>query len=218
MDDLPADPEHVPVNVAVRAPGQPAPRRSAPPGIVGVPPTRTVRATLTMAFRAEADELREQHDETVCLSILDGAQAVVIAMVPTTRAEPVTDHVGSRLPAFAAAGGRVLLAALPPKSVDAMLADSDLVTPTGHRLDGLGELHRILGRARANGYAEDVNETVPAQTCLAAPITGADGGALAAVTLCIPAGRMDAPRRAQLLDGLRIAAGRASATVRASAR
>jgi DNA-binding IclR family transcriptional regulator len=218
MDDPPADPEHVPVNVKVRAAGKAARRRPASAGVVGVPPTRTVQAALTMAFRAEAAELRTQHDETVCLSILDGAEAVVIAMVTTTRPEPVTDHVGSRAPAFAAAGGRVLLAALPPKAVDAMLAGVDLVTPTGHRLEGLGELHRILGRARANGYAEDVNETAHAQTSLAAPVTGADGGVLAAVALCVPAGRMNAPRRVQLLDDLRIAAGRASATVRAAAR
>ena len=110
----------------------------------------------------------------------------------------------------------MLLAALPPKSVDGMLADAELVTPTGHRLDGLGELHRILGRARAKGYADDVNETSPAHTCLAAPVSGAGGRVVAAVALCIPAGRMGAPRRAQLLADLRIAAGRASAAVRAA--
>jgi DNA-binding IclR family transcriptional regulator len=215
MDDLPADPEHVPVNVAVRAAGRAARRQPASSGVVGVPPTRTVRAALTMAFRAEAAELRDQHAETVCLSILDGPEAVVIAMLPTTRPEPVTDLVGSRVPAFAAAGGRVLLAALPPKSVDAMFAGAALATPSGRRLDGLGELHRVLGRARANGYADDVNETSPAHTCLAAPVSAAGGRVVAAIALCIPAERMGAPRRAQLLDDLRIAAGRASAAVRA---
>lgn len=202
----------------VRVPGEPARRQPAAPGIVGAPATRAVRAALTAAFRAEAAELHEQHDETVCLSILDGAEAVVIAAVASTRPEPTFHGVGSRLPAFAAAAGRVLLAALPAKTVDGMFAGADLVTPTGRRLNGLGELHRILGRTRGNGYAEDANETAAALTCLAAPVTDADGRPLAAVTLCVPAGRLDAPRRAHLVDDLRVAAGRASATVRAAAR
>jgi IclR family pca regulon transcriptional regulator len=215
MDDLPADPERDPVNVAVRAPGQTA-HRPAAPGVVAVPSTRAVPASLTAAFRAEAAELRDRHDETVCLAVLDRADAVVVAVAETARADAPIARLGSRRSAFAGASGRVLLAALPPEAVDAMYAGVELVTPTGHRLDGLGELHRILGRARANGCAEDVSETSPGLTCLAAPIAGAGGRVLAAIELCVPAGRMDAPRRAQLLDDLGIAAGRASAAVRAA--
>lgn len=199
----------------MRAPGQAAPRRPAASGVAAAPATRTVPAALTSAFRVEAAELRERHDETACLAVLDGTDAVFIAKDETPQpVRPVT-RVGSRLPAFASASGRVLLAALAPEAVDAAYADADLVTPTGRHLDGLGELHRVLGRTRANGYAESVNDTSPGLTCIAAPITGAGGRVLAAIALCIPAERMDAPRRAQMLDDLRLAAGRASASVRA---
>jgi DNA-binding IclR family transcriptional regulator len=216
MDDLPADPEHDPVNVAVRAPGQAAPRSPAAPGVVAAPATRAIPAALTEAFRAEAAELSDRHDETVCLHVLDGADAVLVSAVEPSRPDRVPARIGARLPAFAAASGRVLLAALAARTVDGMYAGNDLVTPTGRRLEGLGELHRILGRARANGHAENAGETAHGLTCLAAPVSGPRGRVLAAIAVCVPAERMDAPRRAQLLDDLRIAAGRASATVRAA--
>lgn len=177
--------------------------------------TRSSSSALAAAFRAEAAELRRLHDETACLVVLDGGDALFIAKVETTQAVRLVTRVGSRLPAFAAASGRVLLAALAPDAVDAMYAGGELVTPTGRRLDGLGELHRILGRARANGYAENVNETALGLTCLAVPITGTGGRVLAAMTLCVPAGRMDAARRERMLADLAVAAGRASATIRA---
>jgi DNA-binding IclR family transcriptional regulator len=177
--------------------------------------TRSSCSALTSAFQAEAADLRERHNETACLVVLDGADALFIAKVETTQAVRLVTRVGSRLPAFAAASGRVLLAAMAPEAVDALYAEAELVTPTGRRLDGLGELHRILGRARANGYAESVNETSLGLSCMAVPITGGGGHVLAALTLCVPAGRMDGPRRALLLADLRVAGARVSASVRA---
>ena len=69
----------------------------------------------------------------------------------------------------------------------------------------LGELHAILDRARADGYAENVNETSLGLQCMAVPITAAGGATVAAMTLCVPSGRIDRRRRMALLADLRAA-------------
>ncbi len=177
--------------------------------------TRSRSSALASAFEAEAAALLERHNETTCLVVLDGADALFIAKVETSQPVRLVTRVGSRLPAFAAASGRVLLAAMPPAGVDRLLAGTELVTPVGSRLRGLDELHAILDRARLNGYAENVDETALGLRCLAVPITGACGETLAAMTLCVPAGRIDGRRRRLLLADLRSAGLRASASLRA---
>jgi DNA-binding IclR family transcriptional regulator len=176
--------------------------------------TRSACSALVSAFEAEAAGLLARHDETTCLAVLDGTDALFIAKAETSQAVRLMTRVGSRLPAFAAASGRVLLAAQPPAAAEHLLAGVELVTPVGRRLRP-GELDRILDRARAEGYAENVNETSLGLRCLAVPIVAAGGATVAAMTLCVPSGRIDRRRRMVLLADLRTAGLRASATLRA---
>jgi DNA-binding IclR family transcriptional regulator len=176
--------------------------------------TRSACSALVSAFEAEAAGLLGRHDETTCLAVLDGTDALFIAKAETSQAVRLVTRVGSRLPAFAAASGRVLLAAQPPGAVARLLHGVELVTPVGRRMRP-GELDRVLHRARAEGYAENVNETSLGLHCLAVPIVAAGGATVAAMTLCVPSGRIDRRRRTALLADLRAAGLRASATLRA---
>jgi DNA-binding IclR family transcriptional regulator len=156
---------------------------------------------LTAGFQGVARRLVARHNETTCLTVLDGRDSVFIAKEETTHAVRLLTAVGSRLPAFAAASGRVLLADRPEEEVAALHEDCELVTPTGRRLDGLTELMRILHEARRRGYAENIDETALGLHCLAAPI-GPPGRVVAAITLCVPSGRMTAGRKRQMLSDL----------------
>jgi DNA-binding IclR family transcriptional regulator len=161
---------------------------------------------LTAGFQGVARRLLARHNETTCLTVLDGRDSVFIAKEETTHAVRLVTAVGSRLPAFAAASGRVLLADRPEEEVAALHEDCELVTPTGRRLDGLKELMGILREARRRGYAENIDETALGLHCLAAPI-GPPGRVVAAITLCVPSGRMTTGRRRQMLSDLIRAAG-----------
>lgn len=160
---------------------------------------------LTAGFHGVARRLVARHNETTCLTVLDGRDSVFIAKEETTHAVRLVTAVGSRLPAFASASGRVLLADRPEEEVAALHGDFELLTPTGRRLDGLKELMGILREARRRGYAENIDETALGLHCLAAPI-GPPGRVVAAITLCVPSGRMTGARkREMLLDLLRAA-------------
>jgi DNA-binding IclR family transcriptional regulator len=176
--------------------------------------TRSSCSALVSAFEAEAAGLLARHDETTCLVVRDDRDALFIAKVETSQAVRLVTRVGSRLPAFAAASGRVLLAAMPPADVDRLLGGLELVTPVGRRMRR-DELHQILDRARADGYAENVNETALGLRCMAVPITAAGGATVAAMTLCVPSGRIDRRRRGLLIADLRAAGLRVSAALRA---
>jgi DNA-binding IclR family transcriptional regulator len=156
---------------------------------------------LAAGFHGVARRLVARHNETTCLTVLDGRDSVFIAKEETTHPVRLVTAVGSRLPAFAAASGRVLLADRPADDVEALYEGCDLITPTGRRLDGLDELFEILSEARRRGYAENVDETALGLHCLAVPV-GPPGRVAAAITLCVPTGRMTAARRREMLPEL----------------
>ena len=156
---------------------------------------------LKAGFHGVARRLLDRHNETTCLTVLDGRDSVFIAKEETTHAVRLVTQVGSRLPAFAAASGRVMLADWPEDEVRALYDGYELVTPTGRRLDGVEELLAILAEARRRGYAENIDETALGLHCLAAPV-GLPGRVVAAVTLCVPTGRMSAARRREMIPDL----------------
>jgi DNA-binding IclR family transcriptional regulator len=130
---------------------------------------------------------------------------VFVAKQETTHPVRLVTAVGSRLPAFASASGRAMLADLRESEVSAMYKGSELVTPTGRRLRGLSELMTILRAARRRGYAENVDETALGLHCLAVPV-GPPGRVAGAITLCVPSGRMNAARKREMLPDLMVAA------------
>jgi DNA-binding IclR family transcriptional regulator len=158
-------------------------------------------SALTRNFHVVAARQLARHNETTCLTVRDGLDSVFIAKQETTQPVRLVAPVGSRLPAFASASGRVLLADLPGEEVAALYAGADLVTPTGRRLNGLAELESILRQARAKGYAESIDETALGLHCIAAPI-GGPGRVLAALTLCVPSGRITPGRRQEMVTDL----------------
>ena len=165
----------------------------------------TPASALTPAFRTVAARLVARHNETTCLTVLDGRDSVFVAKEETSHPVRLVTAVGSRLPAFASASGRAMLADLREADVEALYAGCELKTPTGRRLKGLHELHAILDETRRRGYGENIDDTALGLHCLAAPL-GPPGRVTAAMTLCVPSGRMNRARKRELVTDLLAAA------------
>jgi DNA-binding IclR family transcriptional regulator len=164
--------------------------------------SRTSDLPIVTGFRQAVAGLLERHDETVCLAVLDGADSVFIAIEETSQPVRLMTWVGRRAPAFASASGRVLIAAWTPAAVEAQFGGRELITPTGRRLDGVADLHRILDGVRRDGYAENDEDTAGGLYTASVPIVNDAGETLVAMTMCVPTSRAAADRRRQLVADL----------------
>src|SRR4029450_12396595 len=85
------------------------------------------------------EALSERVHESVSVTVLDGADIVYVARVPTKRIMTISLGLGSRLPAYCTSMGRVLLAELGPDELAAALPGS-LERHTEHTIVSLPDL------------------------------------------------------------------------------
>jgi IclR family pca regulon transcriptional regulator len=154
------------------------------------------------------EALSREVDESVSAAVLDGADIVYVARVPTRRIMSVRITIGTRFPAFATSLGRVLLAGLPGSAADAALAASDLAPLTARTLTDSTALHDELDRVRAQGWSLVDGELEPGLRSIAAPLHGRDGRVVAALNVSTSATRdsVERVRDAYLPPLLRTAA------------
>lgn len=153
--------------------------------------------------------LSREVDESVSAAVLDGADIVYIARVPTRRIMSVRITIGTRFPAFATSMGRVLLAGLPDEAADAALAASDLAHLTDRTLTDAGALRDELALVRAQGWSLVDGELEPGLRSIAAPLRARDGRVVAALNVSTSATRDSVAhvRDAYLAPLLKTAAG-----------
>jgi IclR family pca regulon transcriptional regulator len=133
--------------------------------------------------------LVEQVRESSSLSVLDGADVVYVVRVPTQRIMAVTISVGTRFPAYATSMGRVLLAALAPDALDALLAGLELQPLTSGTVASVDDLRGVLDRVRRQGWALVDQELETGLRSIAVPVRSAAGVVVAAVNVSTHATR-----------------------------
>jgi IclR family pca regulon transcriptional regulator len=144
--------------------------------------------------RPHLEGLAERVRETTSASVLDGADIVFVARVETKRIMSMTLGVGSRLPAWATAMGRVLLADLTPAQLDEYF---EKVTPqpiNDRTVADQQVLRKIIDEARVQGWTLVDQEVEEGVRSLAVPIRNPEGRAEAALTVCSHAYRVSVDR------------------------
>jgi IclR family pca regulon transcriptional regulator len=144
--------------------------------------------------RPQLEALADRVRETTSASVLDGSDIVFVARVETKRIMSMTLGVGSRLPAWATAMGRVLLADLTPAQLDEYFDGVQLVPMSEHTVTDRTELLKIIERARTQGWTLVDQEVEEGVRSLAVPIRSPGGRAEAALTVCSHAFRVSAER------------------------
>src|SRR6185369_888543 len=123
------------------------------------------------------------------LSVLDDGAIVYLLRITTPRLLHDKLAIGSRLPAYPASMGRVLLAALPDKALDAYLAETKLKSLTPLTITDPKRLRAIILQARESGYAVNDQEMEMGLRSIAVPIVDADGKTIAALNIGASAAR-----------------------------
>jgi IclR family transcriptional regulator, pca regulon regulatory protein len=128
------------------------------------------------------EALSERVHESVSVTVLDGADIVYVARVPTKRIMTISLGLGSRLPAYCTSMGRVLLAELAREDIGDGLPER-LERHTEHTVTSAAELAVVLKQVRAQGWALVDQELEMGLRSVAAPLRDSSGRAVAAMNV-----------------------------------
>lgn len=135
------------------------------------------------------ERLSHEIGESVSAAVLDSADIVYVARVPTRRIMSVRITIGTRFPAYATSMGRVLLAGLPNAERDALLAASDPHPLTERTVTDPTLLRAELARVREQGWSLVDGELEVGLRSIAAPLHVRNGDVVAAVNVSTSATR-----------------------------
>lgn len=113
-------------------------------------------------------------NETTTLCILDGADVVYVACVPSPRLLSVSITVGTRFPAWATSMGRVLLGGLLETELDQYLQKVHLHQYTGRSVSTIDQLRAEVDSVRDKGWSMVSEELEEGLRGVAVPIWGGD--------------------------------------------
>lgn len=164
---------------------------------------------LSNAYTANLDLLKEGQevarsvaaacDETIQMAVLEGASAVYILKVDSTRPVRLVSAIGRRLPAHCTGLGKMLLSGLSDVEICRRYGDSaalEQMTPSS--IPSLGRLLQELAQIRARGFAFDDCESNLDVRCVAGPVYDHEGTMVAALSISVPITRMDPDRQIHL--------------------
>lgn len=148
------------------------------------------KATLQGVSRPILSELWKSTRETVNLATLDKGDVLYIEVIESPHEFRLSSRVGSRRSLHATALGKALAAFLHEKHREQILSGLTFQPLTPKTIMNLVQFRQELERVRQQGFAVDDEETTPGARCVSAPILGADGEAVAAISISGPVTRV----------------------------
>lgn len=157
------------------------------------------------AARPVLEELAASTGESVNLGIRDVDDVLVLVCVPSTQRLRFDQEEGTRVPVYASAMGKALLAF--DADLDGTVASLPrLAKLTGSTITSRTELRAVLDEVRERGWAINDQEREPGVRTVAAPVRNRDGASIAAVAVQGPSLRMTDERIEELVPAVVAAA------------
>ena len=147
---------------------------------------------LPRLIQPHLDALSEEVGQSASASVLEGTEIVYIARAAQKRVMSISLMPGSRLPAWCASMGRVLLAALPETEVRAILERSQLRPLTPFTRTTVNAVIDECQRVREQGYAVIDQELELGLRSIAVPLVDARGRVAAALNIGASASQIPA--------------------------
>jgi DNA-binding IclR family transcriptional regulator len=158
------------------------------------------------------DDLRQDLDETFHVGRLDGTDVVYLATRESKQYTRISSRVGRRLPAYATALGKALLAERFGTDRDEHVP-SALRSLTAKTIADRATLDDVLDDVRVRGHATDDEENTAGLRCFAVPLRYCRP-AQDAISASVPVERLDPRREREIVDALRAMGDKVSRVVR----
>jgi IclR family KDG regulon transcriptional repressor len=152
------------------------------------------------------DQIVAACNETSYVAIFKDEHSVYLDVVETDLTVRVVSRVGSRLPAFATAAGKVHLAHMSSEELQEMFPNEKLETFTPTSIATREALFAELKKVAEQGYAFDDEELDAGVRCIAAPIRDYTRRIVGAISISGPSMRMSHERMEKELTPLAIKA------------
>lgn len=130
-------------------------------------------------------DLRQECQCRVDLSVLDDRHIVYLVRLQSRREAFGATLIGRRIPAFCSSGGRAMLSCLPVDEARALIEASDRTPLTPHTVTDVDAIMAAIDRARNDGFAVSVQESLIGEIVVSAPVRGHDGRPRAAVHIAL---------------------------------
>ncbi len=153
----------------------------------GVASRRDLLAQLAQPLLSRA---RDDLAESVSLAVLDNDGALFIARAEAEHIVATGVRVGTRLPTYCSATGRVLLSQFSDKEVLKRIGRKPLARRTSHTLTTTSELLAEIRSVREKGYAISDEELELGLRALAVPVIGPNDEIIAAVSVSAASARV----------------------------
>jgi IclR family pca regulon transcriptional regulator len=136
------------------------------------------------------EELRQRTSYTTSLAVLDGSEIVYVDRARSfRRGQGKIDldlHPGSRLPAYATAMGKILLAHLPEADQRELLSSMKLIKRAPNTITSKKALRDELDEVLEEGFAVNDEELAPDLFAIAAPVRNEAREVVAAINVAAP--------------------------------
>jgi IclR family acetate operon transcriptional repressor len=152
-------------------------------------PKRDERSLVQMAHEPMR-WLRDFTGESAHVGVRVEQNCLVLDRVIGTQPYKCYVEAGTMGPLHAAAPGKVMLAWLPQKELDAFLADYPFRALTATTITSRRSFTEQLRLVRQRGYAMDLGETMEGHHCLGAPVFDANEKPIASLWITAPAPRL----------------------------
>ena len=136
------------------------------------------------------DRLAERTRESASVAKLMGEHSIIVARSTARRSLTVGLRIGSRLPAYCSATGRVLLAGLTPRDAAAHVRGMTLEALTPRTATSVDAVLAQVESCRSLGYAVCDGELELGVRSMAIPVFNRDGATIAALSIAVRADRM----------------------------
>jgi DNA-binding IclR family transcriptional regulator len=154
-------------------------------------------------------QLSEQFDATVMLTAVYRNEVICLDVMQSRRILRLAMERGTRLPFYAGAGSKILMAFLPENMLDKLL-EQPIVPFTSHTLTDPATFKLQLAQIREQGYALSDQEMNPGAVGIATPIFNAQREVVAGLTLAGPSSLLARERYPEYIEALQTAGREAS--------
>lgn len=149
------------------------------------------RLDIASAVRPHLIRLCAQTRETVNLALPCPTDAIIVESLEGTQSLRVSSYAGTRASYHSTACGRALLAWQSEEFRRTVFELGALPAATPRTITETSKLNALLNLSRTRGWASEIEENEVGSACVAAPILGPDGIAIAAVSIAGPVARFN---------------------------